>query len=189
MVPLIGDGLVTNSGEIWHRHRHLLTPLFHFNVLKKNASAMVTFTQMLIKNIDEKGPNEWLPAKSILSHHALRIIVSLAFGDEFDPDVIAPMNAQMNHVWLYATLEMLIIGQKVSSMIPFSFLSKLGRLRENLANMIRKSIANRRALLESGNAQMEDQTDLIGVMILSKDENGNGVTDDEIVNEVLSSSD
>lgn len=53
MLPLFGEGLVTSSGEIWKQERRLITPLFHFGVLKLIHSRMVEESSRLVEMLEK----------------------------------------------------------------------------------------------------------------------------------------
>ncbi|KAF0312582.1 Cytochrome P450 4c3 [Amphibalanus amphitrite] len=77
--PWLGKGLLTSTGEKWHRRRKLITPAFHFAILDsfletmtKNASALV---ERLAAGGD--GPQEVWP---LVSDAALDTIAETAMG-------------------------------------------------------------------------------------------------------------
>ncbi|KAK3803508.1 hypothetical protein RRG08_056505 [Elysia crispata] len=51
--PWIGDGLLTSHGDKWHRHRRLLTPAFHFDVLKRYADIKNRCADILVRKFEE----------------------------------------------------------------------------------------------------------------------------------------
>ncbi|KAL6259151.1 hypothetical protein P5V15_009072 [Pogonomyrmex californicus] len=78
--PWLGTGLLTSEGTKWHKRRKILTPAFHFNILKQ-------FVKILV----EEGNNITQSLKSIegstiddlvffISHHTLNAICETAMG-------------------------------------------------------------------------------------------------------------
>lgn len=52
--PWVGDGLLTSHGDKWKRNRRLLTPAFHFEILKKYLDCMNRSTTELLNIWTEK---------------------------------------------------------------------------------------------------------------------------------------
>ena len=62
ILPWFGDGLLCSSGNKWHRNRKLLTPAFHFDVLKEYGSIFNECAIKLVNKLDK------LSAKTGESH-------------------------------------------------------------------------------------------------------------------------
>lgn len=50
-VPWLGDGLLISNGEKWARSRRLLTPGFHFDILKPYVKIYNEAVELLMVNI------------------------------------------------------------------------------------------------------------------------------------------
>jgi len=63
MLFVVGDGLIVSSGDKWRRNRKLLTPAFHFDVLKSYVQVYnETVDIMLVRTMS-------LPFVEITIHH------------------------------------------------------------------------------------------------------------------------
>ncbi|XP_018393741.1 PREDICTED: cytochrome P450 4C1-like [Cyphomyrmex costatus] len=78
--PWFGTGLVTSKGEKWHSHRKILTPTFHFDILKQFVNILIEAAEDMtnsLKNTEETVVNDLV---SFISKHTLSIICETAMG-------------------------------------------------------------------------------------------------------------
>eukprot|EP00058_Branchiostoma_floridae_P001305 XP_002586793.1 hypothetical protein BRAFLDRAFT_102945 [Branchiostoma floridae] len=54
--PWLGDGLLISEGQKWQRNRRLLTPAFHFDILKHYVTLFSESTQVLLEKWLSRGP-------------------------------------------------------------------------------------------------------------------------------------
>ncbi|GAA6112044.1 cytochrome P450 4A6-like [Tachysurus ichikawai] len=48
LIPWIGEGLLVTAGQKWFRHRRLLTPGFHYDILKPYVNLMADSAQVML---------------------------------------------------------------------------------------------------------------------------------------------
>ena len=94
--PFLGEGLITSNGTKWHDRRKLLTPAFHFRILRDFMSVMNEQARGLVDNIlprrDLSKPVDVVP---LIVNCALDIICEAAMGkntnSQQNPDAPYPM--------------------------------------------------------------------------------------------------
>ncbi|KAK9679812.1 Cytochrome P450 [Popillia japonica] len=52
--PWLGQGLINNAGDIWRKHRKILTPAFHMKILEQFSESFHKFGQLLIEKLKKQ---------------------------------------------------------------------------------------------------------------------------------------
>ncbi|CAH1271250.1 CYP4F12 [Branchiostoma lanceolatum] len=188
--PWLGNGLVMSDGAIWKMHRRLLTPAFHFDILKQYVSVYNTAAGEMIEKLSEYGEKgESFESFQQASLCTMEVILQCAFSGE-------GMTEQTKKEYLGAVQK---IGDSVTevtmntvyAMFPSIYhLSPGGRefLRQcdfvhDTANSI---IKKRREELESNPEILAEKKrlDFIDILLTAQDEDGRGMTDEEIREQV-----
>jgi cytochrome P450 len=180
---VVGYGIVHKHGDAWKLSRRLATPLFHFKALKEHSKEMLSQSVQLVEKIDAAGPEVVFDVKKLISKTTLAVIISLAFGNDFDVDWMTEQEEKLQSMFgAYAT-QAAILGFFATDNIPGLAGSRIWAQRNLLEERILLAIQERKKRLE--NAAADEQVDLLSLLILNRDDEGVGLSDYEISQECL----
>lgn len=188
-IPWIGEGLLTSKGPKWKRNRRLLTPVFHFDALKRYLPC----ANIAARDMIRRWKSDKLESRSVEMFHEiskttldtlLRSLFSKQTGCESEYD-IRYLKSVKN-----CTTE---IEQRYRN--PFYFfdfvyyLTPAGRrykraltiAHEYTENVIRKRI---KEIAKAGEYKSASEYDFLDVLLMAKDENGNGLSHKEVRDEL-----
>lgn len=84
-VQWIGEGLILTNGPKWYHNRRLITPSFHFDILKKYIQIYNDCARVLLSKMDESSTsNTSIDIQSVISRYTLDVILRCAFSSETD---------------------------------------------------------------------------------------------------------
>ncbi|NXU18164.1 CP4B1 protein, partial [Pardalotus punctatus] len=190
LLPWLGKGLLVLEGSKWFQHRKMLTPAFHYDVLKSYVTLMSDSVKVMLdkwdKRITERKSVELFQDVSLMT---LDSIMKCAFS--FDS------NCQSNpHYYIRAVYDLsYLLSNRIQT---FSFndvfydLTRKGREFQDACKLAHahtdKVIQERKRLLsnekELDKIQKKRHLDFLDILLCSKDTNGVGLSDEDLRAEV-----
>ena len=191
--PWLGDGLIVSSGKKWERNRRLVTPAFHFDVLKpyvdiSNAVARLFLSRIATHTVDGRSIDVCPFVKRATLDTMLRRALS------YVNEGIQAMDTEQEHPYCSNIHKVRdIITRRWTKPLChddfiFSLTADSKELKtrcDQLHEFSNNLIQLRRATLESDPSQLEKRhLDFLDVLISARDINGRGLSDQEIRDEV-----
>lgn len=190
--PFFGNGLIAANGNKWFRMRRLLTPAFHFEILRSYVKIFQDSTNTLLE--------KWLSLESEeveLFHHlslmTLDSILKCALSYETDCQTQEEATSYIRAVY-DASDEVLnrLMNPLLHSDIIYKMTAGAKRYSEVCAVTQAKAkevIRERRATLQDSVEQEKLKKrrylDFLDILLAARDESGNALTEEEITSEVM----
>uniref|UniRef100_A0A674PL55 aromatase n=1 Tax=Takifugu rubripes TaxID=31033 RepID=A0A674PL55_TAKRU len=188
----IGNGLLVSQGQKWFRHRRLLTPGFHYDVLKPYVKLMAHSTKTMLDKWESYAKtNKPLEVFEYVSLMTLDTILNCAFS--YDSNC----QTERKNTYIKAVYELSNLINLRFRIFPYHndlifYLSPHG-FRYRKACMVAHShteevIKKRREALkkekELERIQAKRNLDFLDILLFAKDENQQGLLDEDIRAEV-----
>jgi len=171
--PLLGEGLLTSTGEGWARQRKMMSPTFQHKRVQSFAAAMVAATT---EHVDRWTAGTVHSVNEDMMRLTLDIAVRTLFGSSAKDDA-SRVSRALDDVSEYFAKT---ISQPIS--IPLSIPTQLNRAflgaKRELDDIVHRIIADKRNSTERG-------PDLLSHMLDLQDEDGHRMSDKQLRDEVL----
>ena len=169
---LLGEGLLTSEGNFWLRQRRLSQPAFHRDRIAGYASVMTSYTARMLER--------WTPGEVRDIHHdmmelTLEIVARTLFNTSVTEEARRVGDAL--EVALERFVDRLSLTRYLDR-LPLPKNIRFNRARRTLDTIIYGVIEERR---RSG----EDTGDLLSMLLQAQDEDGSGMSDLQLRDEVM----
>ena len=203
LLPWLGEGLLLSKERKWHRNRRLLTSAFHFETLKPYVSIYNHCLETFICNCSAAADRQE-PVKlfETLSKLSLDILLQCAFSCKTD---CQSETESVRHPYIQCVYDMsdLIVLRSINPLYFIDwlyFLTPSGRRMKKACKFVHdyaEDVIHKRkkALGLDSNNQVKEISvdemkskkkflDFLDILLLARDEKGEGLNDLEIRNEV-----
>ncbi|XP_056388474.1 cytochrome P450 4A4-like isoform X2 [Hyla sarda] len=192
LTPWIGNGLLILSGQKWLQHRKLLTPAFHYDVLKPYVRVMSDCVNVMLEKwerlFSDKNPVELLHHVSLMT---LDIIMNCTFSYQSD----CQNNSENEYVKAVYELSHLVElrtrcfpyhSDFIFHMSPhgFRFRRALRIAHQHTDKVIKLRKESLKEETELEKIKQKRRLDLLDILLYAKDENGRALSDEDLRAEV-----
>jgi len=174
LARFLGNGLLTSEGDFWKRQRKLSQPAFHTKRIQTYAETMVRYTQDMLDSYRDGNSRDM---NRDMMHLTLSIVVKSLFNTEIGAE--ADRIGEALTTVLEATTDgVQSVLQMLPEWVPLQRNIKNKRGVKQLNDVIMPIINGRRN-------SNEDKGDLLSMLLLAEDEDGNHMTDKQLRDEVV----
>ena len=169
----LGDGLLTTEGETWKRLHKLVRPSFHRHRIASYGEIMVDYTHRML--------DEWEEGQRVDMDQAMvSLTLEIVAKTLFDADVRhgADTVAQAMHVLNREMLEHIHMPVPVPRWWPSERNERKLKAIDDIESIVRGVIDDRRKT-------KEDRGDLLSMLVLSEDADGERLTDREVRDQAM----
>ncbi|XP_059153439.1 ultra-long-chain fatty acid omega-hydroxylase-like [Physella acuta] len=187
----LGEGLLISNGGKWARSRRLLTPAFHFDILKQYVDIYNTCADIMLNKMQKLSKKkEPFDIYSLINLDALDVILRCAFSYQSNCQLDESVNSYSAAI---GELQALWADRAIKPRYHIEFLysftehgRKFYKLCDVAHAVAEEIIAKRKKELESSSVQVSNRKvkDFLDTLLTARDEDGNGMTALEIRNEV-----
>ncbi|WP_216209247.1 cytochrome P450 [Amycolatopsis aidingensis] len=171
--PFVGNGLVMSSGDFHLRQRRLIQPAFHRSRIARYAETM---RESVSELTDTWRPGQTREVNEDMQALAVRIVGAALFGTRFGQGAIAQARESIP----------IVIKQGMIRALSPAFVGAL-LVRGN--RRFDRAVARMRAvvleLIAGWRATGTDRGDLLSMLLMARDEDGEGMTDQQVYDEVI----
>ncbi|MFL5726258.1 MAG: cytochrome P450 [Chloroflexota bacterium] len=173
LIPLLGHGLLTAEGEEWLRHRRLASPAFHRERIDGYGRTMAGYA--------EDAVDSWTDGQVVDLHDEMTALtLRIVARTLFDADVtsrIADVARLGTEVQDFYYLRFASLRFLVPTWLPTPGNRRLEATVRRLDELVYRIIRER--------APGEDRGDLLSLLLVARDEQGNAMSERQVRDEVM----
>ncbi|UBV41627.1 cytochrome P450 [Deinococcus taeanensis] len=181
MQDLLGTGLLTAEGQTWRTHRRLMQPSFHRSALSGMASDIVRATHPTqLRLLNAAGTGTSVDVGREMLRVTLRAVASVLFGTGLTESELRTVETELPPL-LDHTASRARAAVDLPRWLPTPAGQRAAVARRALDGVVARIISARRAEQRAG----VQGGDLLGMLLAARDEQGGGLNDQELRDEVM----
>jgi cytochrome P450 len=169
LARFLGDGILVIDGEFWKKQRKQVQPAFHTSRISEYAETMVNYTAEMLQ--------EWATAKRLdIADEMMKLTLRIVARTLFNTDIRANIGE------IDATMQAVNESSGSNSLVP-TWIPTPKELKTRKA--IRDMNTYVYGLIKERRANVKDEGDLLSMLLLAEDEDGNKMTDKQLRDEAV----